>query len=138
MICAVWLALAVLPERVDVKTSTASFAAKHELAVHEGRIWWRDLPGGAARTWVLLPPDGLPVGHGGRLEKLKKAAGLSSSRFEPPARIDAISADGDNLVAWGPSGRVYYAKLDTLEWPTCGARPEAPARCWSPASTRWR
>ena len=72
MISVLFLALAVLPERVDVKSPTASFGALHEIAVHEGKLWWRDRPGGEHREWVLFPPAGLPVGHGGRLEAIKK------------------------------------------------------------------
>lgn len=126
MLVVALLALGVLPERIDVKTPVASFAAEHELAVHEGKIYWR--PRSGSREWVLLPPAGLPVGHGGRVESLKKTVGLSSAKFDSPPRVDALSADGDNLVAWGSDGRVYYAKLDTLEWtnvwgPTGGTGP---------------
>lgn len=106
--------LVVLPTRVDVKSNLASFTAQHELAVHEGRIWWRPLK---AERWTLLPPDGLPIGSG-RLEALKEALppALPLHRFERPVRIDALSADGDNLVAWGPDGHVFYTKLSTLKW----------------------
>ncbi|MFZ5441126.1 MAG: hypothetical protein ACOZQL_14045 [Myxococcota bacterium] len=92
------LVLLALPDHVPLKTPTESFTAAYELAVREGRLWWRK-PGEA---WVRVPPDGLPVS--------------SEKSFHAPERVVALTADGDNLVALGPAGEVFYAKLSTLRW----------------------
>jgi hypothetical protein len=96
------LTLTALPSRIDVPTSTAGLASAYELAIDEGKLWWR--PRGSSAAFTLLPPDGLPV------------AKPKTPPFTPPRRVDALSADGNNLVAWGSDGHVYYTKLDTLEW----------------------
>lgn len=100
------LLLLALPERVTHKTLTQSFTASHEIVVHEGKLWWRK-PG---ETWALIPPDGLPIATP------SKKFGAARSPFTRPSRIESISADGDNLVALGPDGLVYYTKLAKLEW----------------------
>lgn len=51
------LVLLALPERVTLKTPTETFTATHELAVREGRLWWRR----HGQRWALLPPDGVPA-----------------------------------------------------------------------------
>jgi len=108
------LLLLALPEQLTLKTPTQTFTTTHEVALHDGRLWWRRLGG----KWTLLPPDGLPAPRG-RLEALKELAAdlpVLPAPFRRPERIEAISADGDNLIAIGPGGTVYYAKLSTLEW----------------------
>lgn len=50
------------------------------------------------------------------------------SRFATVGRLKRLSADGDNLVAVDDTGRVFYTKLETLEWtdvwgPTGGTGP---------------
>lgn len=105
------LLLLALPEQITLKTPTQTFTSTHEIALNEGRLWWRR-PGA---RWTLLPPDGLPA-PSGRLEALKELAPSLPSAFHRPEQIDAISADGDNLIAIGPDGTVYYAKLTTLDW----------------------
>ncbi len=90
------LAAPPLPEHVYVKTFDRQFTAKYELAVFQGLIWWKPI---ASSEWAKFPPAGLPVGD-----------------FKTPAAVGEISADGDNLIALDQSGRVYYAKLDTLKW----------------------
>ncbi len=84
-----------LPERVELETPTQSFTAKYDLAIADGRVWWRPRGG---EPWVKVPPDGLPT------SKTK------------PAALTGLSADGDNLVVFSKEGRVFYTKLSTLEW----------------------
>lgn len=116
MLCLVFaLSLASLPERIVIDTPTAAAAATHDVAVHDGLLWWRKH---GATAWSLIPPDGLPAPRG-RLESLKELTQdlpLAPAPFRRPARIERISADGDNLVAVSPDGRVYYVKLSTLDW----------------------
>ena len=99
MMPAVLLLLAAppLPDRVWLKTYDRQFTAKYDLALHTGQIWWKPVD---SREWKLLPPKGLPT----------------DQSFPSPDYVTEISADGDNLVALDKSGRVYYAKLDTLKW----------------------
>jgi hypothetical protein len=109
------LVLAALPERVDLKSETAAFTATHDVALDDGRLWWR--PRGTSE-WRLLPPDGLPAPKG-RLEALKELASdlpLAPAPFTRPRRIVRLSADGDNLLAVSDEGVAYYTKLSTLEW----------------------
>jgi len=47
------LVLGALPSQVDLKTETATFSAAHDVALDEGRLWWR--PRGKG-SWALLPP----------------------------------------------------------------------------------
>jgi hypothetical protein len=106
--------LLALPEQVTLKTPTQTFTATHEIAVRDGHLWWRR----HGQPWTLLPPDGLPLPRG-RLEALKELTAdlpAAPKPFRRPERITAISADGDNLIAIGPAGTVYYAKLSTLDW----------------------
>lgn len=108
------LLLLALPERVTLKTPTETFTATHEVALRDGLLWWRR----HGNAWSLLPPDGLPAPRG-RLEALKELTAELPALprpFRRPERIEAISADGNNLIAIGPGGAVYYAKLSTLEW----------------------
>lgn len=105
-----------LPDVIVFKTPTETFTTTHDLALRDGRIWWR--PHEGQRAWSLLPPDGLPAPRG-RLEALKELAQdlpLELPAFQRPERVVALSADGDNLVAVSSDERVYYAKLSTLDW----------------------
>lgn len=109
------LVLAALPERIELKSETASFTASHEVALDEGRLWWRRR---GERDWRLMPPDGLPAPRG-RLEALKELASelpLAPPAFTRPARLVRLSADGDNLLAVSDDGVGYYTKLSTLDW----------------------
>lgn len=106
--------LLALPERVTLKTPTQTFTATHEVVVENGKLWWRR----HGQPWSLLPPDGLPAPRG-RLEALKELTidlPALPKPFRRPVRIEALSADGDNLIAIGAGGTVYYAKLSTLDW----------------------
>lgn len=108
------LVLSALPRQVDVKSETATFSAAHEIALDDGRLWWRAR---GAEAWSLLPPDGLPVPRG-RLQAIKElVADLPfAAAFVRPNRLVRIAADGDNLLAVGDNGVGYYTKLSTLEW----------------------
>lgn len=86
-----------LPEHVWLKTFERQFTAKYELALFQGQIWWKPVE---SKEWKLFPPAGLPT----------------DKSFKTPDYLTEISADGDNLVGLDKSGRVYYAKLDTLKW----------------------
>lgn len=107
------LVLLALPDHVVLETPTEDFTATHEVAIRDGRLWWRR----GGEPWALVPPDGLPAPRG-RLEALKELVPPSPlvRAFVRPERVVALSADGDNLVALGPDGAVFYTKLSTLEW----------------------
>ncbi len=109
------LVLAALPERLDLKSEKAAFSASHDVAIDDGRLWWR--PRGTTE-WRLVPPDGLPAPKG-RLEALKELTAdvpLAPATFVRPKRIVRLSVDGDNLLAVSDEGVGYYTKLSTLEW----------------------
>ncbi|MBK7864112.1 MAG: hypothetical protein IPJ65_37055 [Archangiaceae bacterium] len=95
---ALWVASGPpLPEHVYVKTFDRQFTSKYDLALYNGRIWWKALD---AKEWAQLPPTGLPV----------------DKSFTTPGEVVEITADGENLLALDPKGRAYYAKLDPLKW----------------------
>ncbi|MFO0599707.1 MAG: hypothetical protein U0228_30650 [Myxococcaceae bacterium] len=101
---------------VLVDGPTFARAAKYDVAIADGKLLWRARTDGAG--WQLLPPDGLPAPRG-RLEALKELTAdlpVGPPPFRRPVRVEALSADGDNLVAMTADGAVYYTKLSTLEW----------------------
>ena len=114
LVALVLLAAPSFPERIFVKSSTRSFTSTHQLALEEGRLWWK--PEGE-KAWSLVPPDGLPIGHG-RLEALKELIDLPgvTEPFVRPRRLTSLTADGENVIAISDEGLVYYAKLPALEW----------------------
>lgn len=86
-----------LPRRVPIKTPTATFHRDLLFTLHEGRIWFKRNPdheGRPREPWRLFG-DGLPSVRDG------------VTAFDRPRRIEAISADGDDLVAVDDRGRVY-------------------------------
>ncbi len=89
------LSSAAAPSQVHLKTPTASFTHEHQVRLEDGRLQWRTGISG----WETLPPDGLPHGD-----------------FATPARLTALSADGDNLVALDEEGAVFYMKFHDLHW----------------------
>jgi hypothetical protein len=106
-------------EPVTVKTPVTTFARDWDLAVVDGTIWRRPRPPEGQRTppvgaWELLPPAGLPAPRG-RIDALKELV-PAVRIFATPARIAKLSADGENIIAVDEGGRVYYAKLATLDW----------------------
>lgn len=110
------LVIAALPQgELTLKSETATFGARWDVALEDGRLYWR--PRGTS-SWTLMPPDGLPA-PAGRLEALKELAAdlpLAPEPFIRPARLVRLSADGDNLLAVSDTGVGYYTKLSTLEW----------------------
>ncbi|MBX7097019.1 MAG: hypothetical protein K1X89_04830 [Myxococcaceae bacterium] len=106
-----------LPARVDYPTPTQARAAKHLVAIADGRLWWAPVPAdGAAPAWALLPPDGLPQQKVGAVKKLAAKLPGGAPLFERPERLVSLTADGDNLIAVSDQQQVFYAKLSTLEW----------------------
>ncbi|HBP20777.1 MAG TPA: hypothetical protein DEA08_23680, partial [Planctomycetes bacterium] len=88
-----------LPREVQLETPLEARGRSHEVAVRSGRLWIRALQ--PESEWTLAPSDGLP------------RAGCFG--FEPPRALVAVSADGDNLVVVGETGRVFYAKLSSYD-----------------------
>jgi hypothetical protein len=108
------LSLSALPDAVLIDTPTEATTSTHDIAVRDGILWWRK----HGQPWSILPPDGLPAPRG-RIEALKELTAdvpLAPLPFRRPTSIERISADGDNLIAVSPEGRVYYVKLSTLDW----------------------
>lgn len=99
-----------LPEKIPLKSPIRSFTHEFEVSILEGRIWYRpkSTPEAASPQWKLLGETGLPVDSSLHLFGLGK--------FDSPASITELSADGDNLIAIGNDGFVYYMKWDTREW----------------------
>lgn len=84
-----------LPERVIFRSKTTSFNRRWYVALRDGRIWVKPNveAGQPAGEWRLLG-TGLP-------------AGADITRFDPPAGIVEISADGTWLHALSPAGVLY-------------------------------
>jgi hypothetical protein len=108
------LAPPALPDRIHLKTPTRSFTSTHQLALEDGRLWWRKE---GDKAWTLAPPDGLPISYG-RLESLKELIDLPgvSDPFVRPQRLTSLTADGENVIVVSDEGLVFYAKLPALEW----------------------
>jgi hypothetical protein len=94
-----------LPARVSLKTPTEAFTHEWYVALRAGRIWVRPNveTTGRDEPWRPLPPDGFA--H----HALRPEAGA------PPVLVE-LSADGDNLVALGDDGLVYYMKFHDTGW----------------------
>jgi hypothetical protein len=95
--------LASAPDPIDdvlLKSRTTTFTASHLLTLYQGRIYWKQR--GPGHAWELFPPAGVPIGE--------------KASWPPPTTVDEISADGDNLIAVGNDGRIYYSKLDNPAW----------------------
>lgn len=114
VIALVLLAGPALPEQVFLKTPTRSFTATHQLALEDGRLWWK---ANGEKAWSLVPPDGLPIGRG-RLESLKELIDLPGvgAPFARPKKLVELTADGENVIVVSDEGFVFYAKLPALEW----------------------
>ncbi len=108
------LAVPALPDRIFLKSPTRSFTATHQLALEDGRLWWKAEGG---KEWSLAPPDGLPA-PGGRLESIKELIDLPglSDPFVRPRKLTSLTADGQNVIVVSDEGLVFYAKLPGLEW----------------------
>ncbi|PKN53018.1 MAG: hypothetical protein CVU55_03510 [Deltaproteobacteria bacterium HGW-Deltaproteobacteria-13] len=99
-----------LPERIPLKSPTRSFTHEFEVSILEGRLWYRPkaTPEAASPQWKLLGETGLPADSSWHLFGLGK--------FDSPASIAELSADGDNLIAIGSDSYVYYMKWGTRKW----------------------
>ena len=106
-----------LPRQIVLKTPTQSFTHEYDVAIHEGKIWYRprDLNTQGNHEWQLLGQNGLPDTNAPPLP------GLGS--FSSPASVTQISADGDNLIAIGNDGLVYYMKWSTRKWTNKWGQP---------------
>jgi hypothetical protein len=110
----VLLAAPALPERIVLKSPTRSFTSTHQLAIEDGRLWWKRE---GESAWGLTPPDGLPSARG-RLEALKELIDLPgiAEPFVRPKKLTSLTADGENVIVVSDEGLVFYAKLPALEW----------------------
>lgn len=97
------LARVKLPQDVPLKTPTLTFHRDQLFGLWEGRIWFKrnpSLEGALEEPWRLFG-DGLPFPADGRPE------------FERPARIAALSADADDLVAVDDTGRAFICTTES-------------------------
>jgi hypothetical protein len=88
-----------LPEKVWIKSRTRTFNSSFVFALSGGRIWFRPNTdvGGLREPWRLLDLTGLPSAGG-------------DATFEVPARIEAITADADELVALADTCRFHFLR----------------------------
>ena len=114
LVAVVLLAPPALPERIFLKSPTRSFTSTHQLALEDGRLWWK---GEGEKSWSMVAPDGLPISHG-RLESLKELIDLPGvlEPFVRPRRLTSLTADGENVIVVSDEGAIYYAKLPGLQW----------------------
>lgn len=110
-----------ISEVVHTRSATATFTAKHELRLLDGKIWWRprSSTASALEPWTLMPPEGVPAPRW-RLAAARKKLGLrgtvKAGAFDAPTRIIAISADGDDLIAVDGNRRVFHTRLSAIAW----------------------
>lgn len=104
-----------LPGRVFLKSATQSFTHEYDVAVSGGKIWHRPKTAGAgdSKPWALLGKTGLPYA----------SSVLGLGGFESPASVTELSADGDNLIAVGSDGIIYYMKWSTRKWTNKWGQP---------------
>lgn len=93
-----------LPEQIMLKSATQSFTHEYDVVINEGRIWHRTRvsPGMDSPQWEFIGKTGLPYSRLGG--------------FDSPVSVTQLSADGDNLIAIGNNGLVYYMKWSTRKW----------------------
>src|SRR5215211_216268 len=84
---------------IRLKTHTRTFNTRYEFALHEGRIHFRPLAGGA---WALLNGTGLPVRNEG-------------PKADDPKEVLQIAADANALIAIDPDQRIYDAVIADAE-----------------------
>lgn len=105
-----------LPQKVYLKSTTQSFTHEFDVTILEGRIWYRQKPATESTTpWGLLGENGLPW-----------ASSIQRSGFskgDVPSSVQEISADGNNLIAIGSNGYIYYMKWDTRKWVDTWGKP---------------
>lgn len=96
-----------LPDEIFLKTATQSFTHEYDVAVSEGKIWHKPRASNAgAAKWQLLGKTGLPAA----------SSLLGLGGFDSPPSVAQLSADGDNLIAVGNNGVIYYMKWSTRKW----------------------
>jgi hypothetical protein len=94
-----------LPGDVLIKGPTRTFHRELLFALVNGRIWFKRNPaleGTVGEPWRLFG-DGLP------------APTNPFASFDRPARIEALSADGDDLLAVDDRGRAYVCRTRSRE-----------------------
>lgn len=99
-----------LPAHVDLKSATQSFTHEYDVAILEGKIWYRPRAAKLADStpWELLGKTGLP--------SAEAVLPFVPGGFDAPESVTALSADGDNLIVIGSDGCVYYMKWSTRKW----------------------
>ncbi len=107
LVTAVCSHAAGLPNEIFLKTATQSFTHEYDVAVSEGKIWHKPRASNTgASKWQLLGKTGLPAA----------SSLLGLGGFDSPASVVQLSADGDNLIAVGNNGVIYYMKWSTRKW----------------------
>ena len=110
---------AELPKQVVLKSATRSFTHEFDVSIHEGKIWYRPRSafGADSPKWELLGKTGLPV---------NPSPGLPGfGGFDSPLSVTQLSADGDNLIAIGNDGVIYYMKWSTRRWVNKWGQPSS-------------
>ncbi|MFO7568190.1 MAG: hypothetical protein R6W75_00195 [Smithellaceae bacterium] len=108
---------AELPEQIVLKSDTQSFTHEYDVVLFEGKIWHRPRAAENPQAWTLLGKTGLPGNASSQSSQSRKSV--------YPASVTKISADGDNLIATGPDGRVYYMKWGSRKWMNTWGKPVA-------------
>lgn len=117
-----WLTAApAISDVVRTKSADATFTERHELRLVDGKIWWRprSATASALEPWTQLPKDGVPAPPSkiaAARERLGLRGTVRAGAFEKPARLVAIAADGDDLIAVDERQRVYATRLDQVRW----------------------
>jgi hypothetical protein len=106
-----------LPENILLKNATQSFTDEFEVSILDGRLWYRPLSKTDAvlRKWQLVGKTGLPVDSALHI--------TGPGEFDSLKSVTEISADGDNLIAIGNDGYVYYMKWSTHKWVNKWGKP---------------
>ena len=114
VLCFLALALSVhaseLPEQIALKSATQSFTHEYDVSILGGKIWYKPKaePAGGSPQWMLLGKTGLPDDD--------SSLHIGLDKFDSPSTVTQLSADGDNLIAIGNDGFVYYMKWGTRKW----------------------
>lgn len=103
------------PGQIYLKSATQSFTHEYDVAIIDGKIWSRPRISaeGKPAQWKLLGKTGLPASS--RL--------LGIGGFKSPSSVVQLSADGDNLIAVGNDGFIYYMKWGTQKWVNTWGKP---------------
>lgn len=121
ILCFLALALSVhaseFPKQVVLKSATQSFTHEYDVSILGGEIWYRPrvVPAGDSPKWELLDKTGLPGDVSSHI--------IGLGRFDSPSTVTQLSSDGDNLIAIGNDGFVYYMKWGTRKWVNKWGKP---------------